>query len=472
MTNAPLDCYKTTYDAARCAIGVVHLGYGAFHRAHQAIYFDDYMQMTGDLAWGIAAVNLRIEEAGSFAKTTANGDGYIVKTTTHDDITNIRMVRAHVAFSDWSQNQREAEALLALPSVHMVTITVTESGYYLDENGQLDVNDPLIATELAGGAQRSIYAYLAQALNIRSTELNQPISVLCCDNIRGNGQMLEQNFLAYLNAANMTDLATWVGANVAFPSSMVDRITPRATPALQSEINAAFPGQCVDPIHAESFIQWALEDKFAGPVPALDKVGVEIVDNVHPYEEAKIRILNGGHTGLSYLGALAGHKTFDAAMRDPECRAHFDGFEDNEILPALSIALPFDKAVYKQQIADRFSNKAIADSLERICMDGYSKFPIFVLPTLTGCLSQGISPKFGYEAIASWYVYARKFAIGQMPIPYHEPNWDALEPLLADGQEEAFARSRKLWGNLPETNTEFVPDLVSTIKRVEQRWLI
>ena len=471
MSKDSQHCYKTTYDKADCAIGVVHIGYGAFHRAHQAIYFDDYMELTGELAWGIAAVNLRQEESDSFTKMHDVDDGYLVKTTTHDGVTDFRLVRAHVGFADWSQDADEAESLLSNPSVHLVTVTVTESGYYLNERGQLNNADPLIASELAGGEACTIYGYLARALGKRAAKINQPISILCCDNIRTNGQMLEQNFLAYLEAANQNDLADWVRINVTFPCSMVDRITPRTTTTLTQEIDAIFPGQKLNPIHAESFIQWVLEDNFAAPLPALTKVGVEIVDNVHPYEEAKIRILNGGHTGLSYLGALAGHKTFDEAMRDPVCRAHFDGFEDNEILPALSISLPFDKAVYKQQIADRFSNEAISDSLERICMDGYSKFPIFVLPTLEGCLHQGISPKFGYETIASWYVYARKHAIGKMPVTYHEPNWDVLEPLLADGQEEAFARSRNLWGTLPETTAEFVSELVSTIKKVEQQWL-
>ena len=188
------------------------------------------------------------------------------------------------------------------------------------------------------------------------------------------------------------------------------------------------------------------------------------------YEEAKIRILNGGHTGLCYLGALAGFKTFDEAMRDPRTRAHFDGWETNEVLPGLTIALPFDKERYLDEIAERFGNTAIADALERIFMDGWSKLPIYIRPTLQSCLEQGITPSYGYDCIASWYVYARRFADGVMPISYHEPYWHLLEPLLATGQEEVFASNRQLWADIPETFADFVPGVVAAIQEMEIKW--
>lgn len=461
---------RTTYDRDATAIGIVHLGYGAFHRAHQAVYVDQYMEETGDLAWGIAAVNLRGSEAENFRAAQDAKDGYLLKTTSPEDDVQYQLVRAHVRFEDWSQDQQQAEALLSLESVHAVTITVTEAGYCLDDNWALNVDDPALRAELEGGAPQTVYAYLANALAKRAEAGGKPISVLCCDNIRSNGKMLCKNFTAYLRLRGLTDLENWISENATFPCSMVDRITPRTTDALLAEIDAAFAGRTLAPIHGERFIQWVIQENFAGPMPDLAKCGVEVVEDVDPYEEAKIRILNGGHTGLCYLGALAGHQTFDQAMRDPKLRAHFDNWEQKNVLPGLKIELPFDRAEYLGLIAARFSNRAIADDLARICMDGWSKMPIFVRPTLEGCLSEGIDPVYGYDVIASWYVYARRHQAGANDIPYVDAYWDALEPLLEKGREEEFAQSQSLWGTLPVTYDNFAPGIVAAIKKMEEQW--
>ena len=462
--------FATDYDRTACRIGIVHVGFGAFHRAHQAVYIDDYMQHTGDLSWGIAAVNLRQSESAAFAAAQNGDDGYLLKHTGTATPTAYRLVRPHVKFVDWSEQAPEAESLIALNSVHAVTITVTESGYYLDEAGQLNLGDPLISAEISGGAQQSVYGYLAAGLSRRFAGNGGPLTIMCCDNIRGNGHMLEGSLLAYLWAVGKDGLADWVTQNVTFPCSMVDRITPRTTEELQTEVAGLFPNLGDSPIHSEDYIQWVLEDRFAGQMPDLTKVGVEVVADVDPYEEAKIRILNGGHTGLAYLGALAGHDTFDEAMRDPELRSHFDSLEGEEILPGLQLALPFDKNAYRERIAERFANRAIADALERICMDGFAKFPIFVRPTLEGCLAQGISPKHCYTSIASWYIFARRHAREQGRIAYHEPNWHLLAPMLEDGAEYDFATSVTLWGDLPSAHSDFATGIVSAIKEMDDRW--
>ena len=462
--------FATEYNLDECQVGIVHVGFGAFHRAHQAVYVDDYMARTGDLGWGIAAVNLRSSESDIFAEAARNRDGYLLKYTGASAPTAYRMVRPHIRFSDWSKDAADAEGLMALESVHAVSITVTESGYYLDDSGNLNVDDPIISAELKGGLAQSVYAYLAAGLEQRHTAGGAPLTIICCDNIRGNGRMLERTLLAYLEATGKSDLASWVSRNATFPCSMVDRITPRSTLELQSEIDSLFPGSAASPIHCEDYIQWVLEDRFAGPMADLSKVGVEIVADVDPYEEAKIRILNGGHTGLAYLGALAGHDTFDEAMRDPELRLHFDRLENEEVLPGLQLALPFDKKAYGECIAERFSNRAIADALERICMDGFAKFPIFLRPTLEGCLAQGISPQHCYASIASWYVFARRHAHGQGRITYHEPNWHLLAPMLEKGAEYDFASSVTLWGALPSTYTKFATGIVTAIQEMDNRW--
>ena len=463
-------CHRTSWEKSSCRIGVVHLGFGAFHRAHQGVYFDDCMEQTGDLRWGIAAVNLRASESEAFLRTAQMQDGYLLKTTSAQGHDAWRRVRSHIAFADWCRDKDKAENLPASECVHVITITVTESGYCLDKDGNLDIHSEPIKSELNGEAATSVYAFLAAALERRASNGNHPISILCCDNMRANGAKLERNFIAWLQQAGKRKLAQWVRAHATFPCSMVDRITPRSTPELHAEAEALFPGHNSMAINSEAFIQWVVEDNFAGEFPALDKVGVEIVADVHPHEEAKIRILNGGHTGLAYLGALAGHRSFDQAMGDKHCRLHFDRLQDENILPALTLDLPFDKHAYRRMVTERLSNRAIADPLERICMDGWVKFRLFIVPTLMDCLRQGINPTLVYDSIAAWYVYARLWAAGRMGVEYIEANRHLLAPLLQENQAHAFASAPDLWGDLPQTCPEFAPALVTAITNMERKW--
>ncbi|AFC35131.1 hypothetical protein OtV6_223 [Ostreococcus tauri virus RT-2011] len=418
--------YKTTYDKSECQTGIVHIGYGAFHRAHQAMYIDDYMEKTGDLRWGIVAVNLRNE---GFREI----DDYIVKTPT-----SYRLVRSHLDYIDWTKNRTIAKHLLTLPSVHLVTVTVTESGY-------------------APGSP--LFEYLACGLRNRKT----PITVLCCDNIRQNGIVLETQFFAYLYQTNQYELADWVRDNVKFPSCMVDRITPRTTAELQEEVECLYRGFGNTAIQTEEYTQWVIEDKFASDFPDLTQVGVTVTHDLEPYEETKIRILNGGHTSLAYLGVLSGYKTFDQVMNDEKHRRHFRQLQSEEIVPSIDMELPFDIHEYVDKVEERFSNSTNVDDLERICMDGFTKFHTFIVPSLRKCLEEGRRPMHIYKSIAAWYIYARKFARGCTKIRYNEPNWILLEPLLAEGRMDAFVSNERLWGDIPKTYITFSRDLKSIL---------
>jgi D-arabinitol 4-dehydrogenase len=460
----------TSFDRSACSVGVVHLGFGAFHRAHQAVYIDDYMDKTGDLLWGIAAVNLRGSEAMHFeeaAKDVARHDGYFLKSYSADGEVALRRVRSHVMFSDWSVDRAASEGLLSKDTVHLVTITVTESGYYTDPNGDLNTSDPTIAAEISDKQPESVYGYLRAALQQRMAQSGAPLTIACCDNIRQNGKMLRRNLGAYLTACGDHALATWVDDNVAFPCSMVDRITPRSPYTLGPELSAVVGAEVTSPIMAEDFIQWVLQDSARSQMPDLAQAGVTVTPDVDPYEETKIRVLNGGHTALAYMAALEGIETFDAAMRAPELNEHFHGFETQEVLPAITIDLPFSKAKYLDDIAARFGNEAIGDTVARICADGMAKFPIFVRPTVQGCFAQGITPTFAIRSIASWYIFARHVAAGKIPFEYIEPSWTDLMALLGS---DAFITSRQLWGDIPETYPAFASTLRREISELEQKW--
>ena len=418
--------YKTTYDKAECQTGIVHIGYGAFHRAHQAVYIDDYMEKTGDLRWGIVAVNLRNE---GFREI----DDYVLKTPS-----SYRIVRSHLDYIDWTKNRTVAKHMLALSSVQLVTVTVTESGY-------------------APGSP--LFEYLACGLRNRKT----PITVMCCDNIRQNGIVLETQFLAYLYQTNQYELADWVRENVKFPSCMVDRITPRTTDIVRREVEELFPSWGNSAIQSEEYTQWVIEDKFASDFPDLSQVGAIITNDIEPYEETKIRILNGGHTSLAYLGALSGYNTFDQVMNDTAHRTHFRMLQEEEIIPSLDIDLPFDVYEYIDKVEERISSETNHDDLDRICMDGFTKFHTFVVPSIRKCLEQKKRPIHIYKSIAAWYIYSRRFARGCKKIRYSEPNWLLLEPLLRDGALDAFVSNERLWGDIPKKHITFTRDLKSIL---------
>jgi mannitol-1-phosphate/altronate dehydrogenase len=473
MNNAANNTiFATGYDRAACQIGVVHLGFGAFHRAHQAVYIDDYMDISNDLRWGIAAVNLRGSETTHFGSAVGDinaHDGYHLKSISSDGSVELRLVRPHIHFEDWSVESDQAEAIMSKETVHLVTITVTESGYYTDPNGDLNLNDPTISAELAGGRPQSVYGYLRGGLTKRTADTGAALTIACCDNIRQNGKMLRRNLLAYLVACDDLILAKWVEENVAFPCSMVDRITPRSPDQLGAELSLLIGKDVTSPIMAEDFIQWVLQDSTGAEMPALAQAGVTVTPDVDPYEETKIRVLNGGHTALAYLAALEGVETFDAAMRVPHLNKHFQAFEIQEVLPAITINLPFSKEDYVAAIERRFGNQAIGDTIARICADGMAKFPIFIRPTLEGCFAQGILPIFSIRSIASWHVFACHVAAGKIPFNYVEPSWSDLEAMLGT---EAFLTNQQLWGDLPETYPEFVETLRREIKELELKCLV
>ena len=202
-------------------------------------------------------------------------------------------------------------------------------------------------------------------------------------------------------------------------------------------------------------------------MPDLAQADVTVTADVDPYEETKIRVLNGGHTALCYLAALEGVETYDAAMRVPHLNAHFHNFETKEVLPAITIDLPFAKEDYLAAIARRFSNQAIGDTIARICADGMVKFPIFIRPTLLGCFEQGIMPIYAIRSIASWYVFAQHVAANKIPFKYVEPSWDDLKALLGT---DAFLTNEQLWGDLPTTYPEFAVTLRQEIKELELKW--
>ena len=458
---------QTTYDRNAARIGVVHVGVGAFHRAHQAVYFDDMMERTGDLGWAIAGVNLRSAQSADLVQLRDGAGAYVVKSYDPDGGSEFRRVRAHKAFFDWSRLPEGAEAVVAEAGVQVLSVTVTESGYCLGDDGSLDLDNPEIRAELGGSGKSSVYAYLRAALHKRRAAGGGPLTILCCDNLRENGTMLRRNLERYLAAAGEPGLASWVSDRVSFPCSMVDRITPRPNREHAREVAERFGIAGDFTIHCERFRQWVITDAFIGDRPELEAAGAEIVEDVHPYEEAKIRILNGSHLGLAYLAALRGFETFDAALRDRRLDAFYDTLTKTEILPALDPDTPVDLPAYRDAVKRRFLNRSIADRITRIAMDGASKFRVFLLPTIRACLARGVMPSSAITSVASWYVLLRKVKDGRLDFDYVDPRLPLITPLLAAGCEEQFARFSGLWGDTPRRHPAFVGEVCSRIGGLE-----
>ena len=461
---------RTTYDRNATRVGVVHVGVGAFHRAHQAVYFDDMMERTGDLDWAIAGVNLRSVQSEDIARLGSGGGTYVVKSYDPDGGTEFRLVRAHKEFFDWSQRAAAAEDIVADAGVQVLSLTVTESGYCLADDGGLDLGNLEVRAELEGTGKSSIYAYLRAALGKRRAAGGRPLTVLCCDNLRENGTMLQRNLAQYLTAAGELELAAWVSDRVSFPCSMVDRITPRPDARHAREVSERFGIGDDFTIHCERFRQWVIDDRFVGPRPDLDAAGAELVEDVRPYEEAKIRILNGAHLGLAYLAALRGFETYDAALRDPALNAFFDELTLTEVLPSLDGATPVDLPAYRDSVKRRFLNRSIADRIARIAMDGVSKFPVFLLPTIRACFARGVIPGSAITSVASWYVFLRRLETGRLRFDYVDPKLPMIRPLLGKGREEEFARLTGLWGDTARHHPEFVREVCTRISELEAKY--
>ena len=457
-----------SFNREKCKKGIAHIGLGNFHRAHQAFYINEYLNNYDDLNWGIIGINLRSNESENFQYLKDRNGKYVLKTISTGGEIIYNQIHSILDLYDWSKDDKEAESIFSNSDLEIVTMTVTESGYYISGNNELNLNLPIVKNNIEGKEKTIIYSYLHNALKIRKQECNKPITLLCCDNIRENGIMLKKNLYQYIKACNDLDLLDWIKINVTFPSCVVDRITPRAPKNLAKEIKDKFNINEKCSVMGESFIQWVVEDNFIGRRPSLEKIGVQFVENVLPYEEAKIRILNGAHVALSYFGALKDLKTYDQAINNQELQKYFFKFEKQEVIPSLGKEIPFDLEKYMMIIFDRFKNKYIADKLERIAMDGVAKFSIFILPTIRICFEKNITPNNAINSIASWYIFMKKIKNKELNFNYYETQWDWIKNFLVNEKINDFINNSELWGDVPKKYPIFTTILKQQIIKLDK----
>jgi mannitol 2-dehydrogenase len=402
------------YDRSKLGCGIAHIGVGNFHRAHQALYLHEYLQ-THPEDWMIHGVGLLESDAGLFGPMTSQEGLYTLK-----------VVGSIKRLSLATPNPQGVVRLLASSDIKIVSLTITEKGYYYTASGALDVEQPAIRADLAGGAApRSAFGYLFAAAEQRMASGGSPFTVMSCDNLPGNGHLTRRLLLQFAEMKNHA-VARWIGDNVAFPNSMVDRITPAVTEKTLEFVRGTFGVDDRCPVVSELYLQWVLEDEFAAGRPRLEEVGVQVTSDVEPYEKMKVRLLNGSHSALSYSAYLMGYREVDAAMGDPAIRTFVQRYMDVDITPTVPPVPGMDLAAYKQTLVERFSNPAISDQVQRLAMDGSAKARNAWVPPLEHQLSAGGSIRWLAFAIAAWYRYLYGTDEAGAPIEITDPMSDEL----------------------------------------------
>jgi fructuronate reductase/mannitol 2-dehydrogenase len=419
-----------TYDRASLRAGVVHIGVGQFHRAHQEVYFDE-LARRGVTDWGVVGVGLHSRTA----QDALEPQDLLYTVVERDaDADTARVVGSLLAHLHAPADPDAVLAVLADPRIRVVTMTVTGAGYHLEpSSGAFDAEDPEVRADLDHpDAPTTFFGFVAAALARRRRDGTPPFTVLSCDNIPNNGAAARRAVVGFARLRD-EELAAWIEEHVAFPSSMVDRITPSADEDDVALVEREFGVEDRRPVVTERFRQWIVEDRFCAGRPPLEDVGVQFVDDVAPYELMKKRLLNGGHCALGYLGSLAGHRTTDEAMQDPAFSGYLRLLMHREIVPLLPSVPGVDLDDYVQTLHERLSNPKIKDELGRLGRRGSTKVPSYLLPSIADARRAGRPHDLLTLAVAGWLRYLRGTGFAGEEIVIEDARKDVLQPLAAKG---------------------------------------
>jgi D-arabinitol 4-dehydrogenase len=448
---------------------ILHLGLGSFHRAHQALYIHQLRQL-GDTRWAIAGGNLRPDMLDTMAALQAQGGAYTLETVTPQgerSYTRIESIQTVIPYQD---DLAPLIAVGADADTRIISFTVTEAGYYLDAKNQLDwatfadLRADLDAVK-AGQAGHTIYGGLVSILRARMQAGAGAVTLMNCDNLRHNGERARGGLLQFIDALGDTALKAWVEANTSSPNAMVDRITPRPTPDVAERVKAATGWDDRAALMGESFIQWVIEENFIAGRPEWEKVGVEMVDSVDAFEEAKIRLLNATHSCIAWAGTLVGYQYIHEGTHDTAIRRMAYDYVTDDTIPVLDTPenpSPLDLRKYRDVVLDRFGNPAILDTNQRVAMDGYSKIPGFIAPTIRERLARGESIASVAMLPALFLAYLQRWHAGQIAYTYQDQAMDpaAAHAICASADPvAAFAADPVLWG--PQASR---PQLVDALR--------
>lgn len=416
---------RPAYDRKALTPGIVHIGVGNFHRAHQAVYLDDLFALGEGHDWAILGAGVRPTDA-RMREALAGQDNLSTVIELDPAGHRARQVGAMVGFLPVEADNAALIEAMSDPRIRIVSLTVTEGGYYVDASGAFDPTHPDIVADAAQPARpATAFGAILAALRARRDAGIAPFTVMSCDNLPGNGHVT-RNAVVGLAELYDAELAGWVKAQVAFPNGMVDRITP-ATGPHERELAQGFGLADPVPVTCEPFRQWVIEDHFPAGRPALEKVGVTFTPHVHAYEAMKIRILNGGHAVIAYPSALMDIQLVHEAMAHPLIAAFLHKVEVEEILPHVPPVPDTSIPDYLTLIESRFSNPEIADTTRRLCLDGSNRQPKFIVPSLRDNLAAGTVPKGLVLLSALWCRYCFGTTDSGVVVEPNDPNWTALQ---------------------------------------------
>jgi mannitol 2-dehydrogenase len=421
---------------------------GNFHRAHQAVYLDELARRGISSAWGITGVSLRRRDVPAALRPQDCVYSVVERGAGRDRVRIVGSLR-RCLFAP--ADPAGVVAALASPRTRLVTITVTEAGYHLDREGALDLDDPAVRADLSLlRPPRTAPGFLVAALARRRARGMPPFTVLSCDNLPDNGAAAQAAVVGLADARDET-LGRWIEHNVAFPGSMVDRITPDICPAERERLAHATGVPDAWPVITEPFSQWVVEDRFACARPPFEEVGVDVVGDVARHRLAKTRLLNASHSALGYLGWLAGHRRTDEAMADPVLRRYIDALMGREIAPLLPTPPGMALGDYRRTLIERLTNPRIGDRLERLCARGSAKMPAYVLPSLADAVCAGRPHELLTLAVAAWMRYLRGTDLEGRPIEVRDARAAALRRRARAGGEDPrpLLADRDAFGGLP-----------------------
>src|SRR5215213_6057092 len=431
LAQIPID--KPSYDRDEITIGIVHFGVGGFHRAHQAMYVDRLLEMGLAKDWGICGVGVLPADRKMADVMAAQNGLYTLLLQNPDGTRDARVLGSIVDYRYAPDDPEAVIELLAAPSTRIISLTITEGGYNIDNLGN-DVN---------------VFGLVAEALARRRDRSVASPTIVSCDNIEGNGEVARHAFTTYADRVH-PGLGEWVNAHTRFPNSMVDRITPVTTPDVIDVLASELGVEDQWPVVAEPFTSWVLEDSFSDGRPSLDDVDVLLVEDVRPYELMKLRLLNASHQSLCYFAYLAGYRLVHDAAGDPLFAEFLREYMDSEATPTLKPVPGIDLPDYKRTLIERFANPGVKDTIARLCFGSSDRIPKWLLPVVRANLAAGGPVRLSAATVASWARYAEGVDEQGERIDVKDQLADTLVPLARSQHENptAFIENTEVFGDL------------------------
>jgi mannitol 2-dehydrogenase len=442
---------RPAYDRSKVTAGIVHFGVGGFHRAHEAMYVDRLLELGQAFDWGICGVGA-LPQDRRIVDTLSSQDGLYTLVVKHPDGRREARVIGSLVETMFAPDDPEAVvSRLAEERTRIVSLTITEGGYHVNQvSGEFDAADPSIQADLEGtGPPSTVFGFIVAALDRRRAEGRPPFTVVSCDNLPGNGSVARRMITAFARLRD-PELAAWMDEHVAFPNSMVDRITPVTAPEDIERLGEEFGVDDGWPVVCEPFTQWVLEDHFTQGRPPLEAAGVQLVHDVEPYELMKLRLLNASHQALCYLGYLAGYRYAHEVCQDPVFVRFLLEYMEREGSPTLPPVPGVDLEAYRNQLIERFANPEVRDTVARLCAESSDRIPKWLVPVIQHNLRSGGEIERSALVVAAWARYAEGTDEQGQPIEVVDRLRDRVMAAAAAQQDDplSFIRDPDLFGDL------------------------